>query len=259
MTSIAGARLNCASVERGQQETSVSEGTMGIVNMGVPTGIVLELARLHRATAFVETGTFHGTTTRWASDHFEIVHTIERAQGLYDLHSQELAKIEGVTPHLGDSRDVLPQIVRELGDRRAVHWLDGHWSGGETAGESDECPLLDELRCLSGRADDILLIDDARLFMSAPPPPHEPAQWPTTAEICDALPKAAKRPIVQIIDDVIFVVPDEEALRHRLVAYAQDRAKTFWEEFGRLQRGRSSPAARWNRLLTKVKRRMAAG
>jgi len=98
---------------------------MGIVTMGAPAEIVLDLARLNGCTVFVETGTFHGSTTRWAADHFNTVHTIERAEELFRLHSGELARIEGVTPHLGDSRDILPDIIKELGDRMTMYWLDG--------------------------------------------------------------------------------------------------------------------------------------
>ena len=94
---------------------------------------------------FIESGTFHGGTTRWASRHFGTVHTIERARSLYDLHSNELKQTKGVNAHFGDSRDVLPIIVDGLKDERAVFWLDGHWSGGTTAGAQDECPLLGEL------------------------------------------------------------------------------------------------------------------
>ena len=117
---------------------------MGIVTMGIPQQIVIELARLNGSTTFVKTGTFHGDTTRWAASRFEIVHTIERAENLYNLHSEELARIKGVNPHLGDSRDILPQIVEAIHGQKAVFWLDGHWSGGDTAGKSDECPLLGE-------------------------------------------------------------------------------------------------------------------
>ena len=211
---------------------------MGIVTMGIPQQIVIDLARLNGATVFVETGTFHGDTTRWASNHFEKVHTIERAESLYKLHSSELARIKGVVPHFGDSRNILPQIVRTLDGQRAVYWLDGHWSGGETAGKEDECPLLDELACLSGRAEDIILIDDARLFLCAPPLAHDPIQWPTLPDVVDALLRSAKGPLIQIVDDVIFIVPDENPLRSCLVGYAQTRAHDFWEEFGKLQRSR---------------------
>jgi hypothetical protein len=211
---------------------------MGIITMGIPQQVVIDLARLNHSTVFVETGTFHGGTARWASNHFERVHTIERAESLYKLHSSELARIKGVVPHSGDSREILPQIIRTLDGQRAVYWLDGHWSGGETFGQHDECPLLDELACLSSRAEDIILIDDARLFLCAPPTPHNPAQWPTLPDIVNVLPTSARRPLVQIVDDVIFIVPDENSLRNCLVSYAQRRANDFWEEFGKLQRGR---------------------
>ncbi len=211
---------------------------MGIVTLGIPQQIVIELARLNASTVFVETGTFHGSTTRWAANHFELVHTIERMETLYREHCGELSQIKGVIPHLGDSRDILPRIVGEIRAQRAVFWLDGHWSGTGTFGESDECPLLEELACLASRTKDIILIDDARLFLSAPPLPHNPSQWPTISDIVDALPASAGKPFVQIVDDVIFIVPNEDALRNHLVDYAQGRSNEFWGEFGKLQRGR---------------------
>lgn len=213
---------------------------MGVVTQGIPQQIVIELARLNGSTIFVETGTFHGSTTRWASNNFEIVHTIEREESLYSLHSNELAKIKGVTPYLGDSRDILPRIVKGVRGERVVYWLDGHWSGAGTAGEHDECPLLDELACLSSRTEDIILIDDARLFLCAPPLPHNPSQWPTISDIVNLLPASTNKPLVQIVDDVIFIVPNENVLKNCLIGYAQERSNHFWEQFKKLQKGKSS-------------------
>jgi hypothetical protein len=230
---------------------------MGLVTLGIPEQITIELARLNGSTVFVETGTFHGNTTRWASNHFEIVHTIERAEKLYNLHSHELAQIKGVTPHLGDSRNILPQIVRDIRGQRAVFWLDGHWSGGtETAGEDDECPLVDELACLSGRTEDIILIDDARYFLCAPPPPHKPSQWPTISDIVHVLPESGKKQFVQLVDDVIIIVPNEDALRNHLVEYAQGRAQSFWEAFGELQRSKVPLKTRLKDRLRRMGRRV---
>ena len=199
---------------------------MGLVNSGIPRDIVEQLAEISRAEVFVETGTFQGATTRWAANVFDEVHTIELAQQLYDQHHAELAAIQGVRPYLGDSATLLPQIVSELSTRPAVFWLDGHWSGGETAGEDNECPLLAELECIAGRRQDIVLIDDARLFLCAPPKPHRPEQWPTLAEILRIFERhRADAPrLVQIIDDVIYIVPDEPRLKQALVGYAQSRA-----------------------------------
>lgn len=197
---------------------------MGTVSFGVPSEITLALSRLNSVKTFVETGTFRGGTTRWAAAHFEKVFTIERAPTIYELNAPDLGRFPNVTALLGDSRRVLPEIVSALGDQPAVFWLDGHWSGADTAGESDECPLLGELAALSGRHEDIILIDDARLFLSAPPRPHNPTEWPGVCEIVEALGRHCGKPFVQIIDDVIFAVPSKEQMRICLVEYAQARA-----------------------------------
>lgn len=229
---------------------------MGIVTSGIPKEIVIELARLNDAKIFVETGTFGGGTTRWAANHFKIVHTIERAENLYNLYSNELAQIKGINPHLGDSRNILPQIIKNIDNQKVVFWLDGHWSGGETAGENDECPLLDELACLSNRTEDIILIDDARLFLCAPPLPHNASQWPTISDIVEALSTSDNKPFIQIIDDVIFIIPNKDTLKKHLVSYAQTRSNSFWKEFRNLQQQASKKKSVKN-LLSKIHHKIA--
>lgn len=230
---------------------------MGLVTVGPPGEIVLELARLGNAAAFVETGTFQGRTTLWASKHFDAVFTIERSEDLFALHEEGLRQLRGVRPLLGDSRAVLPAVIAELGDRNALFWLDGHWSGVGTAGADDECPLLGELACLSRRAGDIILIDDARLFLCAPPRPSQPSAWPTIADIVGALSSSRGRRFVQVVDDVIFCVPeDPPQLKSRLLEYAQDRADALWREF--TARQRSAPPKRgWRSVLSLLTRRAA--
>ncbi len=219
---------------------------MGIVKLGVPEQILLELATLNKSEIFIETGTFQGGTTRWAAKHFGNVHTIEKSKKLFERYSGDLNKIKGIQTHFGDSREVLPQIIDEISDESAVFWLDGHWSGGETAGENDECPLTGELAALKSRRRDIILIDDARLFLSAPPLPHDPSQWVNLQEIFRLLPENS---FVQIIDDVIFSIPDEKNMRDCLTAYAQNRSNDFWQEFGRLQHGKTSVSTRFKSFL----------
>ena len=106
----------------------------------------------------------------------------------------------------GDSRERL----RELVDRRipTLYWLDGHWSGGPTAGVDDECPVLPEIEHIGkGHPDDCLLIDDARLFVASPPPPHDPAQWPSLVEVFDALRASRPDAHVTIVADTVIAVP----------------------------------------------------
>ena len=209
---------------------------MGIITSGIPGEITLELAALTGTRVFIETGTYQGKTAKWASKYFESVYTIERAENLYEQYSPELSLLAGVRPVLGDSRVVLPRIIEEVAQRKAVVWLDGHWSGGDTAGTGDECPLLDELACLAGRDQDIILIDDARLFLCAPPRPHAPSQWPTISDLIAIFSKFKRQPFVQIVDDVIFAIPHEAPVKNSLVEYAQTRSDDFWRTFVTLQR-----------------------
>jgi len=208
---------------------------MGIVNSGIPSEITLELAKLNHAAIFVETGTFQGETARWAADHFESVFTVERAESIYRSQKEQLASLAGVKLLYGDSRKVLPSVVAEIGARKAVFWLDGHWSGAETAGADDECPLMGELACLSGRTGDIVLIDDARLFLCAPPQPHKASEWPTISDVVEALSRLHSRPFIQVVDDVIFAIPDEAPLKNCLINYAQERSNAFWQSYQKPQ------------------------
>jgi len=210
---------------------------MGIITMGIPQDIILKLAQINKTEVFIETGTYRGGTTRWAAEHFKTVHTIERAEALYEEFSPQLSKIPAITPHLGDSKDVLPKIVESIGDQSAVHWLDGHWSGGPTAGEGDECPIMEELECLADRPNDLILIDDARFFLCAPPAPHRPEQWPTMGEISNALPGGDKQPFIQVVDDVIFIIPNRPELRAALTEYCQVQTVEFWDTFAKGQQG----------------------
>jgi hypothetical protein len=247
---MAGVRLPVESNPLGQTSP---HSVMGLVTQGIPEQITIELARLNRCTTFVETGTYLGRTTRWASKYFESVHTIERAEGLYRLHSRALSQIHGVTTYLGDSRGILPQILKNMRGSRAVFWLDAHRSGEETAGQHDACPLLDELACLSNRTEDIILIDDARMFLSAPPQPHDPSQWPCISDIVSVLLASTHRPFIQVVDDVIFAVPNQDALRSRLVQYAQMRAS---EAESRTLSGRLFTGGHVKRLLWIIGQRL---
>ena len=170
-----------------------------------PADLVLKLARAHGATAFVETGTFLGATTNWAAQYFSVVHTIEVGVLCYLDTAMRLQHVRNIAFHLGNSRDALPKIVTMLHGQRAVYYLDGHWSGEGTDGEQDQCPLLEELACLS--SDDVILIDDARLFardFGVPIPPLDLTQWPTMEQVTAAIPAGMH---VQVIGDVIVAVP----------------------------------------------------
>ena len=62
---------------------------------------------------------------------------------------------------------MLPRALAALPPTRACFWLDGHYSGPGTARGSVVTPILRELEIIAPRykaANDLILIDDARLF-----------------------------------------------------------------------------------------------
>ncbi len=208
---------------------------MGLVRFGIPEKITLLLRDAIGATVFVETGTYQGGTARWAAGHFEQVITIESSLSLFNQYSKSLADLHNVSVLCGDSRQLLCEVLEKIGEQKAIFWLDSHWFGGDTAGPDDQCPLLGELACLRERKGDVLLIDDARLFLAAPPMPHDVAQWRDMGEIVRALPNAGKGLCIRVADDVIFVTPDMEHIKTPLLAYTKRRNNLFWQDYAQKQ------------------------
>jgi hypothetical protein len=200
---------------------------MGAVTMGPPSALTLLLQRELQLSTFIETGTFRGATARWAAEHFETVVTIEAAAQLHAeaaLRHREAANIRFV---LADSRDGLRSLLPEL-TSAALFWLDSHWCGELSHGAGATCPLIDELTLLAPCADrHVVMIDDARLFLSPPPLPHDLAAWPELAQVFEALQRFKGPPrYTVIIDDVIVSVPASG--RTALATYCQRIATEQW-------------------------------
>jgi hypothetical protein len=175
---------------------------MGTIELRLATELRDELG-LKRA---IETGTYRGLTARALAPVFGNVVTIELSRELHERAARALGDLPNVEAIQGDSRQVLAGIARA--EMPTLYFLDGHWSGGATDGAGDECPLLGELAAIgSGHPQDCLVIDDARLFTSAPPPPHNPAQWPTITEVFDAIRLQRPDHFVTLLADQVIAVP----------------------------------------------------
>jgi hypothetical protein len=156
---------------------------------------------------FVETGTFLGDTTAWAARHFERVITVEAAPAIHETAMARHGNLSNVDFRLGDSRDLLSEIVDSLA-RPAIFWLDGHYSGWETAGAGDECPVVDELAAIrSSSLEHSVFIDDARMFLCAPPRPHDEHDWPTIDVVIEAVRQPDVDRHIAIVEDVVVAVP----------------------------------------------------
>lgn len=204
---------------------------MGLVYMGPPHDLALRLRFALGIGHFIETGTFEGRTAAWAAEHFERVTTIEYSRSLYATASQKYANLSNIEFAFGDSRTALRSLAPTLG-HTAMFWLDSHFSGGATYGESDECPLLRELDALRDCGQThVLMIDDARLFSSPPPAPLRMEQWPALPQVFDAIRALDPRYYIVVIDDAIVAVPPPG--RDIVRGYCRDRNTAAWQSYAR--------------------------
>jgi len=162
---------------------------MGAITFGIPKELVLQLKNIFKIEDFVETGTFQGGTTIWASGIFKRVYTVEYSRVLYEAALKRLSIYQNIKCLFGSSPTQLPDILNQL-NSPAIFWLDAHWCGGSTYGVGDECPLLDEISLIiQQRENHIILIDDARLFLKPPSKLLSGDQWPGMDEIVGLLSK----------------------------------------------------------------------
>ncbi|MEG4457132.1 FkbM family methyltransferase [Microcoleus sp. N9_A1] len=192
--------------------------------------LMLVLKNEYNLPTFVETGTFQGSTSVWASEHFQKVFTIEFAKHIYESTSSAYSHVKNIEFLWGHTKEQLKLVVPQLKEP-ALFWLDAHWMGGGTAGENDECPLLEELEIINNyECEHFILIDDARLFLSPPPSPHRIEQWPSLNEIIATLSAKTSRYTV-IFEDAIVSVP--ERAKSVVAQFCQDANTKAWEEFSR--------------------------
>jgi hypothetical protein len=180
---------------------------MGVVNFGINKQLVQRLLEVYPINNFVETGTYLGGTSYWASTLFKEVHTIEISDELYQQAKSKYSHVKNLHFHLGDSKDILPGIVKQL-DGPAVFWLDGHWCGRNTGGKYNPCPIMDELECATSVKDSVILIDDFRYFLG-PNPNDFGENYPSLQSIFAFLNERLPDHYITFHDDTIICVPNK--------------------------------------------------
>lgn len=191
---------------------------VGNQTIGVPTALADFLRRTCALTCFFETGTATGESAAWASARFDQVVTVEAALPMFVMGKRRLAAHPNVSGLLGDSRRHIRELVPTL--PRTLFWLDAHYSGVETHGADDQCPLLDEIDAIAATLDrNVVMIDDMRMIAAPPPLSMRVDQWPTLCAVTDAL-RRHHQPFIVLLVDVLVAVP--AVFRDPLVRYLRD-------------------------------------
>tara|TARA_A100001011_G_scaffold130388_1_gene137378 strand:- start:7434 stop:8066 length:633 start_codon:yes stop_codon:yes gene_type:complete len=117
------------------------------------------------SAVWIETGTLYGDTTRFLSENFVEVHTIEPSNYYYEKSKSLLKNSKNIVFHKGSSSECLSSICKNL-QCDISFWLDGHYSGGKTYSDVLETPIIQELEIIDSYIHNFkkisIFIDDVR-------------------------------------------------------------------------------------------------
>jgi hypothetical protein len=154
------------------------------------------------AKILVETGTYYGDMIWSQRKVFDTLYSIELSETLHKKAIKRFKKEPNIYLFHGDSGNVLPEILKKL-DQPAIFWLDGHYSGGETARGEKDCPIIAELtHIFSSKFNHILLIDDARCFVNE----GDLIDYPTIDYLKEFILSKKPQSTIEVENDIIRVI-----------------------------------------------------
>lgn len=200
---------------------------MGQFWQGIPNFLLNNiLEALGDEVVAIESGTYKGYTARKLALFVDHVITIEADFNYYTKSKKALQRFRNVTVMCGDSRTLIGQVLPPS-ETKCVLWLDAHYSGGDTAGSQDHCPLMDELLQilpLRHSSNSIILIDDSRGLIGA-------SGWPILSDVVGLLNQHDYSSI--IIDDVL-IASSTKTVNVFAKSFFRSRTHTFERLGGRM-------------------------
>jgi glycosyltransferase involved in cell wall biosynthesis len=204
---------------------------MGAVSFTIDSSLVEFFAERLPIDTFVETGTYRGDAIEVVKPYFERCFSVEFSEEYYIHAAARFQNDPSVTLLKGDSGVVLADLVKRIGEKSILFWLDAHWCADEnTTGEMSKCPLVSELGSIDHLSEEsVILIDDARLFLCPPGKPHDYSQWPDLNEVLAALARLSDRHNLMVINDVMVYYPRmlKSDLQHYAHAHGVDWLKVM--------------------------------
>jgi len=192
----------------------------------IPKNLVLSLKDKYNVKNFIETGTYQGQTSLWASNHFEKVLTIEASKKMYDtcLKIFQNNKKDNVYLYHGTSNEILSKDNLEIDYKHhsTIFWLDSYWTGQGSFGDHLIHPLLEEIRLITqSTSEHFIFIDDLSLFS------HLCKfdcidEWPLIGDIFWQFTTSLVRYNFCILGDCLFAFPDKRDVKILLNSFRED-------------------------------------
>lgn len=164
---------------------------------------IREFAQRYDLRILVETGTFQGDMVAAMKPYFDQIYSIELSHELHEKAKRRFAGDERIRLIQGDSGVELGTLL-ELIDRPALFWLDGHYSGDDTAKGEKETPIFEELSHIlrSQPRGHVIVVDDARMFG------RDPA-YPSVEQLSDFVRAIRPEVSIDVENDSIRIVPPD--------------------------------------------------
>ena len=127
--------------------------------------VLKSFASKYNLKILVETGTFYGDMVDSMKDNFDEIYSIELDKFLYNKAKKRFSSENHIKIIHGDSSEKIKQVMNYI-KKPTLFWLDGHYSGGETARGNKDTPIYEELQTIFDASDlgHVIIIDDARCF-----------------------------------------------------------------------------------------------
>jgi hypothetical protein len=186
---------------------------MGAISFSLDEALVRFLTEQLPLGMFVETGAYMGDSLEVARHFFSKCRSVELSPELCERTGVRFQDAGNITLEQGDSASFLRRHREEFAATPALFWLDAHWCQADhCSGQDSQSPLLEELAAVrSLHAESVLLVDDARLYLSAPPHPHQAADWPDFTAVLQALAALSPSHRLTVLNDVLIFYPSRIA------------------------------------------------
>jgi hypothetical protein len=163
--------------------------------------VLRDFAQQYGLKVLVETGTFYGDMVEAMKSHFDQIYSIELSQNLCEKAQNRFKGQQHIEVIQGDSGIELKNLMARI-NRPTLFWLDGHYSGGETALGKNQTPVYEELEHILLAPDlrHVIIVDDARCFGADP-------AYPTIGQLETFV--KSKRPNVELSveNDSVRITP----------------------------------------------------
>lgn len=127
--------------------------------------VVSEYSKKFKINILYESGTFKGDMVYGMKNRFKKIVSVELSDFYFQLAKKRFKNNKHINIIKGDSKKEIKKFLKSL-KKASVFWLDGHYSGGETAKSKVNTPIVNELESILNHniKTHVILIDDARHF-----------------------------------------------------------------------------------------------